>query len=96
MTFRGNQDNPPTVIIGTEGGFVTEGGLKIKYVNFDCSAMETQTGVLTLGNAPASGAPVLKKEMHILLIILLFFRDVVLRKLIIVLSMQVRIMDHGH
>ena len=57
VTFRGNQDNPPTVIIGTEGGFVTEGGLKIKYVNFDCSAMETQTGVLTLGNAPASGAP---------------------------------------
>jgi hypothetical protein len=61
VTFRGNQENPPTIIIGADGGLVTEGGLKIKYINFDCSAMKTQTGVLTLGNATTSGAPATEK-----------------------------------
>lgn len=56
VTFRGNQDNPPTIIVGADGGLVTGGGLKIKYINFDCSAMES-IGVLTLGDGAALGAP---------------------------------------
>lgn len=56
-TFRGNADNRPNVVIGPQGGIVTEGGLKIKYINFDCMAMTSQIGVLTLGT-PTDKSPV--------------------------------------
>ncbi|MCI1681241.1 MAG: DUF4992 family lipoprotein [Bacteroides sp.] len=52
VTFRGDKSNRPTVIIGSEGGLVTQGGLKVKFINFDCMAM-TQIGVLTLSDSPS-------------------------------------------
>lgn len=57
VTFRGDQNNPPTIVVGASGGLVTGGGLKVKYINFDCSAMATQVGVITLGDGAALGAP---------------------------------------
>lgn len=51
VTFRGNKTNRPTVVVGEKGGFVTQGGLKIKFVNFDCSGM-TNTGLLALSKTP--------------------------------------------
>lgn len=64
VTLRGDKENRPTVIVGANGGIVTEGGLKIKSINFDCSAMsasDSQVGLLTLGNAITSGAPATEK-----------------------------------
>lgn len=55
-TFRGDVNDRPTIVIGPEGGIVTEGGLKTRYINFDCSAMTSQVGVLTLGT-PTSKSP---------------------------------------
>lgn len=51
VTFRGNKANRPTVIVGPEACLVTQGGLKVKFVNFDCSNME-KTGLLTLSDTP--------------------------------------------
>lgn len=64
VTFRGDKAHRPTVVVGTTGGLITEGGLKIKFVNFDCSGMNvssSQIGLLTLGNATTSGAPATDK-----------------------------------
>lgn len=52
VTFRGDKDNPPTIQIGAGGGLVTQGGLKIKYINFDCSNMSSQKGVVCLSANP--------------------------------------------
>ena len=51
VTFRGDKANRPTVIVGPEACLTTQGGLKVKFVNFDCSAME-KTGLLTLSETP--------------------------------------------
>lgn len=64
VTFRGDKAHRPTVVVGATGGLITEGGLKVKFVNFDCSAMSTtgsQVGLLTLGDAKTSGAPATEK-----------------------------------
>ncbi|WP_195532828.1 DUF4992 family lipoprotein [Bacteroides finegoldii] len=52
VTLRGDVENRPTIVIGTDGGLVTQGGLKIKNVNFDCTAMTNQIGVVTLSDEP--------------------------------------------
>lgn len=64
ITFRGDKAHRPTVVVGATGGIVTEGGLKVKFINFDCSAMSaanSQVGLVTLGNAVTSGAPATEK-----------------------------------
>ena len=43
----------PTVIVGAEGRIMTQGGLKIKFINFDCTNCD-QTGLLTLSDEPDS------------------------------------------
>lgn len=48
VTFRGDKDNRPIIKIGANGGIITQGGLKVKNINFDCSEMETQIGVISL------------------------------------------------
>ncbi|WP_321480012.1 DUF4992 family lipoprotein [uncultured Bacteroides sp.] len=52
ITFRGDKFNRPIVIVGSEGGLMTQGGLKVKFINFDCTEM-IQTGVLTLSDNPS-------------------------------------------
>lgn len=52
VTFRGNKTNRPTVIIGADGGIMTQGGLKVKFINFDCTNMETEVGVIGFGKEP--------------------------------------------
>lgn len=52
VTFRGNKSDRPTVIVGPDGGLMTQGGLKVKFINFDCTEM-TQVGVLTLSGSPS-------------------------------------------
>ena len=51
VTFRGDKANRPTVVVGAEGYLSTQAGLKIKFVNFDCSQM-THTGLLSLSATP--------------------------------------------
>lgn len=51
VTFRGDKSNRPIVIVGENGGLMTQGGLKVKFINFDCTAM-TQIGLLTLSDNP--------------------------------------------
>ena len=52
VTFRGDKVNRPTVIVGPSGGLMTQGGLKVKFINFDCTEM-TQVGLLTLSGTPS-------------------------------------------
>lgn len=52
VTFRGDKVNRPTVVVGANGGLMTQGGLKVKFINFDCSAM-TQVGILSLSDNPS-------------------------------------------
>lgn len=64
ITFRGDKAHRPTVVVGATGGLITEGGIKVKFINFDCSAMSaanSQVGLLTLGDAKTSGAPATEK-----------------------------------
>ncbi len=49
----------PVVVVGAEGGIVTQGGLKIKWIDFDCTDMET-TGLLSFSSNP--DASVLNKN----------------------------------
>ena len=52
VTFRGDKDNRPTIKVSANGGLVTQGGLKIKYINFECTDMSSQKGVLCLSENP--------------------------------------------
>lgn len=52
VTLRGDVENRPTIVIGTDGGLVTQGGLKIKNVNIDCTEMKTQVGIISLSDSP--------------------------------------------
>lgn len=45
VTFRGNKVNRPTVIMDTDGALMTAGGLKVKFINFDCTT-STQKGIV--------------------------------------------------
>jgi hypothetical protein len=52
ITFRGDKANRPIVVLGSGGGLTTQGGLKLKFINFDCTAA-TQTGILSLSENPS-------------------------------------------
>lgn len=45
VTFRGDKVNRPTVIMDTDGALMTAGGLKVKFINFDCTT-STQKGMI--------------------------------------------------
>lgn len=51
VTLRGNRLENANVILGNGGKFVTQGGLRIKYINFDCTEA-TSIGVLELSTEP--------------------------------------------
>ncbi len=51
VTFRGDKLNRPIVVVGENGYISTQGGLKVKFINFDCTAMGA-LGVLTLSGTP--------------------------------------------
>lgn len=51
ITFRGDKMNRPTVVVGEKGYISTQGGLKVKFINFDCTQMKA-LGVLTLSASP--------------------------------------------
>ena len=53
VEFRGDKANAPTIIVGEEGRFVTQGGLKIRDVNIDCTNAN-HTGLLALSPNPDS------------------------------------------
>lgn len=52
VTFRGDKANHAKVVLGAEGGLMTQGGLKIKFINFDCTEMTSEIGLLGLGKEP--------------------------------------------
>ncbi len=54
VEFRGDKLNPPTIVVGEFGAFMTQGGLKIRDVNIDCSNMAKETGLLLLSDNPDS------------------------------------------
>lgn len=47
VTLRGDEENHPVIKVGASGGLVTQGGLKMKNIDIDCTDM-TQLGVVTL------------------------------------------------
>lgn len=52
VTFRSSDKyNPATVTVGENGYITTQAGVKIKFINFDCTNMK-QKGLLTLGGTP--------------------------------------------
>lgn len=51
VEFRGDKNNAPTIIVGENGYITTQGGLKIRDMNIDCSA-STARGLLTLPSEP--------------------------------------------
>ena len=51
VTFRGDKTNRPTVEIGENGKIMTQAGLKIKYVNFDCTNTKSKA-LLELSDKP--------------------------------------------
>ena len=52
VTFRGDKNNRPIIELGENGKLMTQGGLKVKFINFDCTNSK-QTGVLELSNNPS-------------------------------------------
>jgi hypothetical protein len=52
ITFRGDKANRPIVVLSAEGGIMTQGGLKLKFINFDCTNA-TKTGILNLSDNPS-------------------------------------------
>ncbi len=61
VEFRGDRVNRPTIIVGEKGGFVTYGGLKLKYLNLDCTNATGQNGIITMGSDTELAAPLYKK-----------------------------------
>lgn len=53
VTFRGNKVNHPIVTLGADGVMRTAKGLKVKFINFDCSAA-TNNGVIECSTQPYS------------------------------------------
>lgn len=51
ITFRGDKLNPSTIIVGGNGCITTQAGLKVKFINFDCTAMSSK-GLLLLSATP--------------------------------------------
>lgn len=52
ITFRGDKVNRPIIVLGPQGGLMTQGGLKLKFINFDCTNT-TQIGILSLSDNPS-------------------------------------------
>jgi hypothetical protein len=52
MTVRGDMSNHPTVTMGADAYFMTQAGLKVQWINFDCTSM-TSTGLITLSGNPS-------------------------------------------
>lgn len=48
VTFRSSDKNgvPPTIVMGETAGFITESGVKIKNLNFDCSNMTNKKAAI--------------------------------------------------
>ena len=53
VTFRGDKTNRPTVTFGIDGVIRTSAGLKIKFINFDCT-QQASYGVVECSNNPPS------------------------------------------
>ncbi|NDV83296.1 DUF4992 family lipoprotein [Bacteroides sp. 51] len=53
VTLRGDKINRPTVVLGKDGGIITQAGLQLKWINFDCTAA-TKIGFLSLSENPSS------------------------------------------
>ena len=51
ITFRGDKLNPSTIIVGENGCITTQAGLKVKFINFDCTVMSSK-GLLLLSSTP--------------------------------------------
>jgi len=51
VTLRGDKVNHPTVVLGTDGGIVTQAGLTVKFIDFDCSAASA-VGIVSLSTTP--------------------------------------------
>lgn len=54
VTLRGDQYNRPLVVITNQGALVTQAGLKVKHINFDCSASEAESFIKLSSNPSAS------------------------------------------
>ncbi len=54
VTFRGNKITRPIVTFGANGVIRTSAGLKIKFINFDCTAQTNKGGVVELSSTPPS------------------------------------------
>ncbi len=52
MTLRGDKINYPTVIMGESAVIYTSSQLKLKWINFDCSAMTNKWGVIEMSPEP--------------------------------------------
>ena len=52
MTLRGNKLSHPTVIMGEKAIIETSSQLKVKFLNFDCTAMTNKQGVIQLSDNP--------------------------------------------
>lgn len=55
FTLRSSDKNgvPPTIVMGENAGIVTESGIKIKNLNFDCSNMTNKkTGIISYSSSP--------------------------------------------
>ena len=53
VTLRGDKVDHPTVTLSEEAGFVTQAGLQLRWINFDCTK-STRTGFLSLSENPSS------------------------------------------
>lgn len=54
VTFRGDKANRPIVKFGIDGVIRTAGGLKLKFINFDCTEQASKGVVECSSNPPAS------------------------------------------
>ena len=52
MTLRGSKVNHPVVVMGEEAVIYTSSQLKLKFINFDCSAMTNKWGVIEMSPEP--------------------------------------------
>jgi hypothetical protein len=53
ITLRGNKANRPTLVYGIDGRISTTNGLKIKFIDVDCSAVTSSSGAfLTMSSTP--------------------------------------------
>lgn len=56
MTLRGNKLNRPLVVMGAQSAICTSAQLKVKYINFDCTAIDRKGGVIEMSPEPPASA----------------------------------------